>query len=57
MHGAGMSKQLIGIGLIALAGLLIGGVYATWKSMKFFAIVLCLCALLAAGGALAWMRS
>jgi hypothetical protein len=52
-----MSKQLIGIGLIALAGLLIGGVYATWKSMKFFAIVLCLCALLAAGGALAWMRS
>jgi hypothetical protein len=52
-----MSKELIGIGLIALAGVLIGGVYVTWKSMKFFAVVLGVCALLAAGGALAWMLS
>jgi hypothetical protein len=53
----GIPKELIEIGLVALAGILIGGVYVTWKSMKFFAIVLCLCALLAAGGAFAWMLS
>jgi hypothetical protein len=54
---SGIPKELIGMALIAVAGVLIGGVYVTWKSMKFFAIVLCVCAVLAGGGAIAWMMS
>ncbi|WP_370943129.1 hypothetical protein AB5J62_29065 [Amycolatopsis sp. cg5] len=49
-----MSKEMIGILLLALAGFLIGGVYATWKSVKLMAIVLGLAALVAAGAAVAW---
>ena len=45
---------MIGILLLALAGFLIGGVYATWKSVKLMAIVLGLAALVAAGAAVAW---
>ncbi|WP_176968937.1 hypothetical protein [Amycolatopsis xylanica] len=49
-----MSNEMIGILLLALAGFLIGGVYATWKSVKLMAIVLGLAALVAAGAAVAW---
>ncbi|MBC6447752.1 hypothetical protein [Actinokineospora xionganensis] len=52
-----MSKDLVVIGLIALAGILIGGVYTTWKTAKGMAILLSLFALMAGGGALAWHLS
>ncbi|MBV8931076.1 MAG: hypothetical protein JOZ47_05830 [Kutzneria sp.] len=46
--------EWIAVGLLALAGFLIGGVYATWKTAKMMAMVVGLLALLAAGGAVAW---
>lgn len=49
------SHQLITVGLLALAGFLLGGVYTTWKTAKFMAIVLAVAAVLAVGGALAWL--
>lgn len=52
-----MSKEVIVIGLIALGGFLIGGVYSTWKTAKALAIVLLLAALVAVGGAVVWMIS
>ncbi|GGM37492.1 hypothetical protein GCM10012275_05640 [Longimycelium tulufanense] len=50
-----MSNEWIWIGLIALAGFLLGGVYATWKAAKMFAVVLGVAAILAIAGAIAWM--
>ena len=52
-----MSKEVPVILLIALAGFLIGGAYTTWKSARRLAIVLLVLAVLAAGGALAWLAS
>ncbi|WP_188316754.1 hypothetical protein [Solihabitans fulvus] len=52
-----MSKDWVWVALLALSGFLIGGVYTTWKTAKFMATVLAVCALLAAGGAVAWMLS
>jgi len=52
-----MSKEIVVIGLIALAGFLVGGVYSTWKTAKVMAIVLLVLALFAVGGAVAWMVS
>jgi hypothetical protein len=49
-----VSKELIGILLLAVAGFLIGGVYSAWKTAKLVATVLGLAALLAIGGAVAW---
>jgi hypothetical protein len=49
-----MSKDVIVILLVAVAGMLIGGVYSTWKTAKVFAVVLGVCAALALGGAVAW---
>ncbi|GLY66212.1 hypothetical protein [Amycolatopsis taiwanensis] len=49
-----MSKETIGIILLAVAGFLIGGVYSLWKTAKFMATVLGIGALLAIGGAVAW---
>lgn len=49
-----MSKEIVGILLLALAGFLIGGVYATYKTAKFMAGVLFIATLLAIGGAVAW---
>jgi hypothetical protein len=43
------------IGLIIVAGFLVGGVYAAWKTAKVFAVLLGLLAVLALGGAVAWM--
>jgi len=45
------------IGLLAVAGFLIGGVYTTWKTAKVMASVLGVAALLAIGGAIAWYVS
>lgn len=49
-----MSKEIVGILLLALAGFLIGGVYSVWKTTKVMAVVLGIAALLAIAGAIAW---
>ncbi|WP_433274992.1 hypothetical protein ACQPZF_32755 [Actinosynnema sp. CS-041913] len=43
------------IGLLALAGFLIGGVYSTWKTARGMAVVLGVLALIAVGGAVVWL--
>lgn len=50
-----MPKEYVGIGLLALAGFLLGGVYSTWKTAKVAAVVLGVLALVAVGGAVAWL--
>ncbi|PRY42430.1 hypothetical protein [Umezawaea tangerina] len=50
-----MPKEYVGIGLLALAGFLLGGVYSTWKTAKAVAAVLGVLALVAVGGAVAWL--
>lgn len=52
-----MPKEYVIVGLLALAGFLIGGVYTTWKSAKLMAMLLLGAALLASGGALVWWLS
>lgn len=52
-----MSKEVVVIGLIAVAGFLIGGVYSTWRTARFLAVVLALAAAVAVGGAIVWMVS
>ena len=49
-----MPKEIVVIGLIALAGILVGGVYSTYKTAKVMAVVLGLLAALCLGGAVAW---
>ncbi|MGX7829387.1 hypothetical protein ACTG9Q_30295 [Actinokineospora sp. 24-640] len=50
-------QPLATIGLLALAGILVGGAYTTWKTARLMAVVLGVLALLAAGGAVAWYLS
>ncbi|MGC7099858.1 hypothetical protein ACPZ19_34710 [Amycolatopsis lurida] len=50
-----MPKEFIIVGLLALAGFLIGGVYSTWKTAKVMALLLGVGAVLAVGGAIAWL--
>ncbi|MBB5955774.1 putative membrane protein [Saccharothrix tamanrassetensis] len=50
-----MPKEYVVIGLLALAGFLIGGVYSTWKTARGLAIVLVVLTLVAVGGAVAWL--
>ncbi|WP_020671523.1 hypothetical protein [Amycolatopsis nigrescens] len=51
-----MSKEIVAVLLLALAGFLIGGVYSTWKNgVKWLAIALGLASALAVGGAVAWL--
>jgi hypothetical protein len=52
-----MSKEIAVIGLVAVAGFLLGGVYSTWKTARLLAVVLGLAAALAIGGAIVWMVS
>lgn len=52
-----MSKEVVLILLIAVAGFLIGGVYTTWKTAKVMSTVLGVAAALAIGGAVAWYLS
>jgi hypothetical protein len=52
-----MPKEVAVIGLLAVAGFLIGGVYTTWKTAKLLAVLLLVAAILAAGGAIAWLAS
>lgn len=51
------TREYLIIGLIAVAGLLIGGVLATWKTAKLMATLLLVLAVLAGGGALVWWLS
>jgi hypothetical protein len=52
-----MSKEIAVVGLVAVAGFLLGGVYSTWKTARLLAVVLGLAAALAIGGAIVWMVS
>jgi hypothetical protein len=52
-----MSKEVVVIALIAVAGFLMGGVYSTYRTAKVLAAVLALCAAVAVGGAVVWMMS
>ncbi|MDQ0379912.1 hypothetical protein [Amycolatopsis thermophila] len=52
-----MSKELVAVLLLALGGFLVGGVYSTWKTAKVLATLLLVAALLAVGGAIAWLVS
>ncbi|WP_194816316.1 hypothetical protein [Nocardia sp. XZ_19_385] len=49
-----MSTDVSVILLLALSGFLAGGAYSLWKTTRPLAIVLAVCAVLAAGGAIAW---
>ena len=51
-----MSRSaLVALGLLALAGFLLGGVYATWRTARVTAGLLGVAAVLALAGAAAWM--
>jgi hypothetical protein len=50
-----MPKEVVVIGLLALAGFMAGGVYATWKTAKFMAIILLVLIVVAVGGAVLWL--
>jgi hypothetical protein len=52
-----MSEEVVVIGLIAVAGFLLGGVYSTYRTAKVVAVILGLFAALAVAGAVAWMVS
>ncbi|GGP49201.1 hypothetical protein [Saccharothrix coeruleofusca] len=51
-----MPKEYVVIGLLALAGFLIGGVYSTWRTARGLSVVLGVLTLLAIGGAIAWLQ-
>lgn len=50
-----MPKEVAVVGLMILAGFLVGGVWTAWKTAKVFAVLLGVLAALAIGGAIAWM--
>jgi hypothetical protein len=52
-----MSKEVVVIGLLAVAGFLVGGVYSTYKTAKILAVILGILAAVAVGGAVVWMVS
>lgn len=52
-----MSKEIVAVLLLALAGFLAGGVYSTWKTARVLAALLGVATLLALGGAIVWLVS
>ncbi|GLZ29707.1 hypothetical protein Lesp02_18970 [Lentzea sp. NBRC 105346] len=50
-----MPKEVIVVGLMLVAGFLVGGVYATWKTARLLAVILGVLVLLAVGGAVLWL--
>ncbi|MDR7300525.1 hypothetical protein [Haloactinomyces albus] len=48
-------QEYLPIILLAVAGFLVGGVYAIWKTAKLFALLLAVLAVLAAAGGLLWL--
>lgn len=47
--------DLLGIGLLAVSGMLVGGVYSTWRSSRQLAGSLAVGAVLAAAAGIAWL--
>jgi len=45
----------VGLGLLALAGFLLGGVVSSWRTSRPMAVALGLCAAVAATGGVAWL--
>jgi hypothetical protein len=45
----------VGVGLLALAGFLLGGVVSLWRTSRLLAVLLGLGAALATAGGLAWL--
>lgn len=52
-----MSRDVIGIVLLAVAGFLAGGVYSTYKTAKLMAGILAVATLLALGAGILWFLS
>jgi hypothetical protein len=52
-----VSKEVVVIGLLALAGFLLGGVYSTYRTARGLAVLLGAAAVLAIGGAVVWLIS
>jgi hypothetical protein len=52
-----VSKEIAAVLLLAVAGFLAGGVYSTWKTTRALAVLLAVGAVLAVGGAIAWLWS
>jgi hypothetical protein len=50
-----MPKELVVIGLVAVAGFLLGGVYSTWKTARVLALLLAVAAAVAVAGAIVWL--
>lgn len=50
-----MPNEVVVIGLLAVAGFLIGGVYATWRTARVLAVVLLLAAALAVTAGVLWL--
>ncbi|GAA1238831.1 hypothetical protein GCM10009676_24280 [Prauserella halophila] len=51
-----MDQQWVGVLLLGVAGFLVGGVYSTWRNgSRVLAAVFGLAALVAIGGAVAWL--
>lgn len=50
-----MSREVVAILLLAVAGFLGGGVYSTYRTAKGLAILLGIAAALAVAGAVAWL--
>ena len=50
------TSTLIALGLVAMAGFLLGGVYTTWRTTKLTAGLLGIAAMLAPAGAAAWLQ-
>lgn len=46
---------MIGLGLLALAGFLLGGVVSTWRNSRPLALALGFCAVLAGAGGVVWL--
>lgn len=52
-----MPKEVVVVGLLAVAGFLIGGVYATWRTARVLAVVLLLASALAVTAGILWLVS
>jgi hypothetical protein len=50
-----VSKEIVGLLLLALAGILVGGAYSMWKTARKMATVVGIASLLAIGAAVAWL--
>lgn len=48
-------QDLLPVLMLAIAGFLLGGVYALWKTARVFAIVLAAAAAIATAGGILWM--